>query len=32
LGDVFPVVEPQEANDVFVRDRSFHWTYSLVPE
>jgi hypothetical protein len=24
LGDVFPVVEPQEANDVFVRDRSFH--------
>ena len=32
LRDVFPAIEPQEADDVFVRDRSFHWTYSLVPE
>ena len=32
LRDVFPAIEPQEADDVFVRDWSFHWTYSLVPE
>ena len=32
LRSVFGLVEPQEPDDVFVRDRSFHRTLSLVPE
>ena len=32
LRDVFGLVESQELDDVFVRDRSFHRTLSFVPE